>query len=254
MRPDQKLAGAPIQDPLRWLAVVRHGQSTGNVAAEAAEAAGAELIDIPERDADVPLSDTGREQATALKGYFDRMLADRRPTIAVLSPYLRARETAQIALADLPVQVRVDERLRDRELGVLDLLTARGVAARLPDEARRRARLGKFYYRPPGGESWSDVLLRLRSLLRDLRADQPDGRVVLFAHDALVMLTRYLVEDLDEAALMAIAREVTIANCSVSTWRRTEGKLMPETFNDIRHLVVEDAPVTRQEAVDARRH
>ncbi len=125
MRPDQELA--PDPEPLRWLAVVRHGQSTGNVAAEAAEAAGAEVIDIPERDADVPLSDTGRGQAEALGTYFAGMLADRRPQIAMVSPYLRARQTAEIALAGLPVEVRVDERLRDRELGVLDLLTARGV-------------------------------------------------------------------------------------------------------------------------------
>lgn len=199
------------------------------------------------------MSATGRTQASALHGYFADMPVDRRPGIAVVSPYLRARQTAEIALADLPVEVRVDERLRDRELGVLDLLTARGVAARWPDEARRRGRLGKFYYRPPGGESWSDVLLRLRSLLRDLRADHPDGRVVLFAHDAVVLLTRYLIEGLDEAALMGLAREVTIANCSVSSWQRTGGRLVPETFNDVGHLRGEAAPVTTQEAVDARR-
>ncbi|KUL38024.1 histidine phosphatase family protein [Actinoplanes awajinensis] len=249
MRPEHE---AP-RESLSWLAVVRHGQSTGNVAAEAAETAGAEVIEILERDADVPLSGTGREQATALSTYFADLPAGDLPAVAVVSPYLRARQTAQIALGDLPVAVRVDERLRDRELGIFDLLTARGVKARLPDEARRRARLGKFYHRPPGGESWADVLLRLRSLLRELRADHPDGRVVLFAHDALVMLTRYLVEDLDEATLMAIAREVTIANCSVSSWRRAGGRLVPESFNDVRHLLAEAAPVTEQEAVDAGR-
>ncbi|MET0422926.1 MAG: histidine phosphatase family protein, partial [Actinoplanes sp.] len=125
------------QEPLRWLAVVRHGQSTGNIAAEQAEAGGAQVIDIPERDADVPLSATGREQATALATFFTGLAADRRPTVAVVSPYLRARQTAQLALGDLPIEVRVDERLRVRELGVLVLLTARGVEARLPDEARR---------------------------------------------------------------------------------------------------------------------
>ena len=47
-------------EQLQWLAVVRHGQSTGNVTAEAAEVNGLEAIDIPERDADVPLSETVR--------------------------------------------------------------------------------------------------------------------------------------------------------------------------------------------------
>jgi broad specificity phosphatase PhoE len=238
-------------DEFRWLAVVRHGQSTGNIAAAQAEARGDEVIDIPERDADVPLSVTGREQAGALRAVFAGMLADRRPDVAVVSPYLRARQTAAAALADLPVPVPVDERLRDRELGVLDLLTSRGVAARLPGEDRRRARLGKFYYRPPGGESWADVLLRLRSLLADLRAGHPGGRVVLFAHEATVHLVRYLAEGLDEERLMATVRGVTIANCSISSWRRTGGVLAPEVFNDVAHLPHQGAPVTRQEDVHA---
>jgi 2,3-bisphosphoglycerate-dependent phosphoglycerate mutase len=234
-------------EELEWLAVVRHGESTGNVAAAKAEASGTDVIDIAERDADVPLSAAGREQAAALRGVF----ADRPPDLAVVSPYLRARQTAAAALAGLPSPTRVDERLRDRELGVLDLLTARGVEARLPDEARRRARLGKFYYRPPGGESWADVLLRLRSLLGDLRAEQPGGRVVLFAHEATVMLVRYLVEGLDEQQLMGIARNMGVANCSVSSWQRVGGVLRPETFNDVAHLPREGAPVTRQEDVRA---
>jgi broad specificity phosphatase PhoE len=232
---------------LDWLAVVRHGESIGNAAAADAEAGGAEVIDIAERDADVPLSETGIEQATAL----GRALAGHPPGIAVVSPYLRTRQTAETALAGLDMPVWVDERLRDRELGVLDLLTSHGVAARLPGEAQRRARLGKFYYRPPGGESWADVLLRLRSLLRDVRADHPDGRVVLFAHEAIVFLIRYLVEGLDEAELMTIATRATIANCSISSWRRVDGRLEPEVFNDVAHLHRDDAPVTRQEEVSA---
>ena len=51
---------------IRELWLVRHGESTGNVAATGAERAGAELIEIDVRDADVPLSQVGREQAEAL--------------------------------------------------------------------------------------------------------------------------------------------------------------------------------------------
>jgi broad specificity phosphatase PhoE len=222
------------------------------VTAAATEADGLEVIDIPERDADVPLSEAGRGQAAAVGTVLTEMLADHRPDIAVVSPYLRARQTAQIALAGLPVPIQVDERLRDRELGVLDLLTTHGVAARLPDEERRRARLGKFYDRPPGGESWTDVLLRLRALLRELTQDHPDGRILLFAHEATVLLIRYLVEGLDEEQLMAVAHSVSIANCSISSWRRAHGVLVPEAFNHVQHLHRDDAPVTRQENVHAR--
>jgi hypothetical protein len=30
-----------------------------------------------------------------------------------------------------------------------------------PEQAEMRTRLGKFYHRPPSGESWCDVILRL---------------------------------------------------------------------------------------------
>jgi broad specificity phosphatase PhoE len=231
--------------------VLRHGQSSGNVAAEAAEVAGLDVIDIPERDADVPLSDTGREQAAAVGRWFAGQPEDRRPQLAVVSPYLRTRQTAELALAGLDVPTVIDERLRDRELGVLDLLTSSGVSNRLPDEAVRRRRLGKFYYRPPGGESWTDVLLRLRSLLRDLRSDHPDGRVLLVGHEAVVLLVRYLAESLTETDLMDVARGTTIANCSISTWRRSGDALKPELFNFVDHLRHEGAPPTRQEDVHA---
>jgi broad specificity phosphatase PhoE len=238
-------------EQLQWLGVVRHGQSTGNVIAEAAETTGAEVIEIPERDADVPLSDLGREQAEAVGSYLAGLPAEDRPEIAVVSPYLRTRQTAELALAEAGIPMVVDERLRDRELGVLDLLTGRGVQARLPDEAARRARLGKFYYRPPGGESWADVLLRLRALLREVRQDHPDGRVLLIAHDATVMMIRYLAEGLAEEELMTIARGTTIANCSISTWRRVDGELKPDLFNAVHHLHREGTPPTKQEDVNA---
>ncbi len=233
---------------LSWLGIVRHGESTGNVAAAAAETGRLEQIDIPERDADVPLSDTGREQAAAVGTW----LASRPPDVVVVSPYLRTVQTAETALADLgDIPVHRDERLRDRELGILDLLTTHGVQTRLPDEAIRRKRLGKFYYRPPGGESWADVALRLRSLLGDLRRDHDGGRVLLFGHEAIVFLLRYLIEGLDERQLMELAHDGTIANCSVTTWERSDGELRIVDFAKVYHLRREGAEPTHEEEVRA---
>jgi broad specificity phosphatase PhoE len=199
----------------------------------------------------VPLSDTGRQQAAAVGRWLAERPAGERPEVAVVSPYLRARQTAEIALAGIGVPGVVDERLRDRELGVLDLLTGRGVQVRNPAEAQRRQRLGKFYYRPPGGESWADVLLRLRALLREVRQDHPDGRIILFGHEATVFLVRYLAEGLDETTLMTIAHATALANCSISSWRRQDGRLHPELFNHVDHLHRQSTPPTRQENVNA---
>ena len=56
------------------LILVRHGQSEGNVAAEKAQRVGVERIDVPARDPDVVLSETGRDipldaELSALVGF-----------------------------------------------------------------------------------------------------------------------------------------------------------------------------------------
>ena len=222
--------------------VVRHGESAGNVARDRAEAEGLERIQLDSRDVDVPLSDRGREQAQAL----GQLLADDPPDVVWASPYLRARQTAEIALAGMDVPVVVDERLREREFGVLDGLTRKGIMALWPQEAERRAAVGKFYHRPPGGESWTDTLLRVRSAVQDLRSDAAGKRVVVVAHQVVVLLFRYVVECLDEAAVLAIDREGDVANCSVTSFRRTGDAMTLEAYNDVRHLEREDATVTAE--------
>lgn len=225
-----------------WL--VRHGESIANVAATRAEIDGLDVVPIDLRDADVPLSPTGEEQAAALR----TVIADRRGAIDVCfcSPYVRARETLAIALTDtMPfVPVSVDERLRDRELGILDLLTRRGVAQRHPAEAERRLRLGKYYHRPPGGESWADVALRLRSFLRDAEAPPGQQRALVVAHDAVVMILLSLLLPWDEPTLLEFAQSHTVLNASVTHLRRTADGWQLVAFSDVAHLQAEGAPVT----------
>lgn len=228
--------------------VVRHGESSGNVARDAAELGGLERIDIAQRDMDVPLSQTGLEQAAALGRWWRDQPAGERPTTVWTSPYLRARQTAErlLAAAELDVPVVVDERLREREFGVLDGLTRKGIVAQFPQESERRARLGKFYHRPPGGESWSDVLLRLRAALDDLRRDAAGERVVLVAHQVVVLLTRYVLEGMTEPEVLAVDRQGDVANCSVTGYSYDGSGLRLDSYNDVSHLVREDEPVTAE--------
>ncbi len=225
-----------------WV-LIRHGESEGNVAATRAEALGAEVIELDIRDADVPLSETGREQARALGVRLSSL--DPAPKVAWVSPYVRAQQTFALATdgGSVPSVALIDERLRDRELGVLDLLTRRGVAARHPEEAARRAHLGKYYHRPPGGESWADVSLRLRSFLRDASdADVEVGLVV--AHDAVVMLLMSLLVGMDEPSLLDFAASHTVLNASVTrvVWNGTGWEVAE--FSDVRHLERAGADVT----------
>lgn len=238
------------------LLLVRHGESQGNVAATRAHQSGAHVINVPARDADVELSATGREQALALGRLLTGFPEDRRAAVWS-SPYLRARQTAELAVhtGGWKTEVLLDERLRDRELGILDMLTSAGVEARLPQEAERRRWLGKFYYRPPGGESWADVVLRLRSLIADLDRLYPGQRVLLVCHDAVILLIRYILQGLTEREVLDIAAATVILNASVSRFVRpgATGPWQLESFNLADHLMSEGVPVT-EHAGDANVH
>ena len=234
-----------------WIGAVRHGESTANVAARAAARDGLDLIDVAEREADVPLSELGRRQAESLGRRLAALPAQQRPDLVITSPFLRARQTAEIAVHDVPVRLRVDERLRDRDLGILDLHTAEGIRAQFPQEAERRRHHGKFYYRPPGGESWTDVALRVRAVLREIEQDAPGRRVLLVAHDVVVALVRYVLEELDEQVLMERASADPVLNASLSSWvRQADGTWTCEAFNDVSH--VEDDPHARPSSEDSR--
>lgn len=227
--------------PVNTLWLVRHGESVGNVAAARAEREGWERIALGTRDADVPLSETGEEQAEALGSW----LREERDGIAAfwVSPYLRARQTLALALGGDPVRVRVDERLRDRELGILDLLTRRGVARLHPEEADRRRHLGKYYHRPPGGESWADVSLRLRSFLSDA-LPAPAASALVVAHDAVVTLLTALLTGMQEEEILEFAAAHPVLNASVTRLERAGEGWRVASFADVRHLQREGADVT----------
>jgi broad specificity phosphatase PhoE len=162
----------PRMSAPRWpstLWIVRHGESACNVARDEAHAKGAERIELTARDVDMMLSPRGGTQARALGEWFAARNAVHRPEVLLASPYVRAQNTAQLfreaggAAGDDPICI--DERLREKEFGVLDGLTTSGISSVFPEQAEFRRLLGKFYHRPPGGESWCDVVFRLRSLL-----------------------------------------------------------------------------------------
>ena len=229
-----------------WL--VRHGESEGNLANARAAEALAERLDIEINDIEVPLSELGWRQARSLGAWLGRLPRDEQPTAVVCSPYARAHDTARTALDEAGldgVPVRVDERLRDREQGVLDRLTRRGIEATYPEEAERRAYVGKFWYRPAGGESWADVAARVRAALSDLRLDLAGERVLVVSHDVPIVLLRYVLDPLTHDEAVKLAGEV--ANCSVSRYVCEGDRLRLERWNDTEPLAEHSEPVTARE-------
>jgi len=236
------------------LYIVRHGESAGNVAREAAIEAGEPMIDIDIRDVDVPLSQLGQRQATAVGRWFGALPPDDRPNIVLTSPYLRSRHTAGLIVKTAGMRedsysLIVDERFREKEFGILDRLTAVGVREQFPDQAEFRRLLGKFYHRPPGGESWCDVILRLRSATEMISREYCGQRVLIVCHAVVVLCMRYIIEHLTEDELLAIDKRAEIANCSVTSYEHDQslgprGNLRLKLFNFVAPLEEAGAPVT----------
>jgi broad specificity phosphatase PhoE len=232
--------------------VARHGQSAGNVARDAAEAAGQPWINVEFRDIDTPLSDLGVQQSLALGRWFGGLDARERPQVVLCSPYVRARDTARLLMEQAglregrEVRLRVDERLREKEFGLLDRLTRHGIRQKYPELHEQRTHVGKFYFRPPGGESWCDVTRSLRRLTEMLTREHAGERVLVVAHQVIVNCMRYLLENLDEAQILAIDKLGDVPNCAVTSYRIDEAGrcLTPDLVNFVAPLVETGTPVT----------
>lgn len=121
---------------------------------------------------DIPLNETGREQAR-LTG----MLLTRRPiTRVVASPLSRARETAEIIASQLALG---DPELRDafveRNYGAAEGLDFHEIDVRYPPGIE-----------VPGRESREEVAARVIPALQALAAEQPGEAIVVVSHGGAI--------------------------------------------------------------------
>jgi broad specificity phosphatase PhoE len=222
------------------LVLVRHGQSLANVAFPAADARGLLEAEISGRDAGVPLTPLGVTQAEAVGHWLAKLPADEVPQVVITSPYLRARETWRIAAETSGLdfaEPTTDDRLVDRLLGDLEMMTRAAVAQRFPQESARRREIGEYNYAPPGGESFADIAVRLRAFLDDLNRDHAGQRVIIVAHDAVVLMMRAVIEQLTWDEVVAAERAAgSVRNASLSRFVTVGDHLELASYNSVDHL------------------
>jgi broad specificity phosphatase PhoE len=127
------------------------------------------------------LSPLGRRQARELG---ERYAGD--DVAAVFCSDLgRAAETARIAFGSRGVPIFRDWRLRECNYGMLNGMPV----ARL--EAERERHVQEPY---AGGESYGDVVARVRSFLRDLATRSPDECIVVIGHSATKWAFDHILE------------------------------------------------------------
>lgn len=152
------------------LLLVRHGQSVWNAERRFQGAT------------DVALSDLGRAQAEAL----GRALGGYRVAAAYVSPFRRAVETAELALAGTGVPLIPLEDLRELSLGAWEGSTVDEVRSQEGDPYLAWLRAPKDCP-PPGGEPLDAVLARVERAVARITAAHPDGDdVLVVAHGGVI--------------------------------------------------------------------
>lgn len=222
------------------LVLVRHGQSRYNEERELInrgilQTYTAGVKDI--RNADLPLSAAGRAQTEKTALFLKRRY--RSFDTIFTSPFKRARDTARIIAKKFPrAQFTVEERLREKEFGVVDGLTPGELRALFLFEYARKKKEKKYYYRPIGGESYPDVNLRIWSFLNTLVREHAKMDVLVVSHSAVLLCFRKLLEKFNEEDLLNIDKKDELKNCGIISYRydaalKPKPKLKLEFYNKI---------------------
>ncbi|MGC5020308.1 histidine phosphatase family protein [Micromonospora sp. DT47] len=132
---------------------------------------------------DIPLDRYGEGQATAL----GRWAAGQRFTSLVCSSMRRARDTVAPAEASTGLVPRVDERLRELDFGIAEGRTLDELRATDPTMVERFV-ADPATHHFPGGERPVDAVRRARAGLAEAVAADPEGRLLVVAHNTLIRL------------------------------------------------------------------
>ena len=233
----------PNHRPLE-LIFVRHGESEGNIAVNAAEAGDPSHFTDEFRarhSSSWNLTPEGEKQAQSAglwiknninKGVFDGYFA---------STYRRAKRTA--GLLNLPkAKWRLRDYIREHDWGNLDVMTDEERHEKYPEAMKKRSE-NPYYFAAPGGESLADVLIRARvGIMATLYRNLPNKRGIVVTHGNLMWPVRIIMEDLLPEEYLALKAKHDpkdkINNCQVFQYTRIDPQTLEisEKFNWMRSV------------------
>jgi broad specificity phosphatase PhoE len=160
---------------VRLFLVARHGQSLFNL----------DKVVNGDPDLDRGLSEQGIEEAERLAGQLAALPID----LVAVSPFPRALQTANIALAGRDVPHLLDEDLGDVRIGELEGASLDAYRA-TPAHSSRKARF-------PGGESLDEAALRYAGAVERLLARE-EPRTLVVCHEIPVRYLANAAADSDD--------------------------------------------------------
>lgn len=124
----------------------------------------------------VPINETGKEQALMLKPEIDKLKID----MVIVSPLLRTRQTAQILIRKRKVKIITDDRLIERNFGFLE--------GRSEDsyDALKYWDYNLNYHNEDNVEKLSDLFLRTKLFLDDIKKRYPNQNILIVSHSETI--------------------------------------------------------------------
>lgn len=204
------------------LVMVRHAESVGNIRSADERALSGEAA------YSYGLTERGRKQAEITGKYLRETYGEF--DVYYVSYYKRALETLRILYPE--AKIYEDPRLAEGQRGIWQTMTKAEIALKYPEEVARKQREGHYHYRPPGGENWPDIELRIHSFLGTLSRDCEGLNVLIVVHGHWMVLFQRLVHrfSIDEA--LRRYSEAVVENASVTIYRG-------ETIDNRSRLVLE---------------
>jgi broad specificity phosphatase PhoE len=207
-----------MENEVTWLYLVRHGSTEAN-----------ERIPyiLQGNGIDLPLSAQGEQQAEAVAAFLPQF-----PIRKVYSSaMLRARQTAAKIARRLNVEPAVAADLHECDVGRWEGLDWGAIREQYPHEHRQ------FHENPAenpyfGGESYGDVLRRVKPVITQLLAEHAGESFAVVAHN---VVNRTILADLLGLDLRR-APQIAQANCCVNLIRHRNGKTELVSLNGVFHL------------------
>ena len=186
------------------LYLVRHGQTDWNLARRF------------QSRSDVPLNETGREQARRVGA----RLTGIRFALVKTSPLVRALETAEIISAGSGLEPETDESLLEIDLGDFEGQHETTLKEQMGD-AFDHWRALRFTTAAPHGETVYAAMVRIRPTLSAMRSHDPGRDILLVGHQGINMALMAAMSGREDLASLGDFRQ---RNDQVEVWDLERGE------------------------------
>ncbi len=197
------------------LVVIRHGETEWNIQGRW------------QGHNDSPLTSNGIDQARAVA----KALKSFKTSVLYSSDLGRTMQTAEYIVAETGHDIMVDDRLRERHLGIFQGLTIRQMSESHP-LVYERFKSGDVDYKIPEGESIRQRFTRSVECLNEIASNHEGETIIVVTHGGVVDGYFRYVTGLDLSA----TRHHKIWNCGINIFAKDSNGWTLQSFGDVSHL------------------